>query len=166
MKSPLAQPIDKQLLDKTSRKALDAPRKRINHNFHHPGDTIQRFLNAIEPDSYIRPHRHANPLREEIFMVLRGRGGVLIFNDHGIINAIHLLDSTMGYWGADIPGGLYHTIVSLQSGSVFYEVKQGPYNPDTDKGFAPWSPAEGSIEAAAYLKQLRDKINDYQATLK
>jgi cupin fold WbuC family metalloprotein len=42
----------------------------MNYNFHQAEDCLQRFLNAIEPESYIRPHRHINPEREEIFLLI------------------------------------------------------------------------------------------------
>lgn len=161
----IAQPIDQELLELTTKKALKSPRKRMNHNFHQPEDVIQRFLNAIEPDSYIRPHRYINPDREEIFLVLTGKGAVVMFDDNGAIEKIHLLDASLGFWGVDIPGGLYHAIISIEPGSVFYEVKQGPYDPEADKGFAPWSPKEGSEEAAEYLIQLRQCVIDHRLTL-
>ena len=160
-----AQPIDQDLLEQTTKGALKSPRKRMNHNFHQPEDVIQRFLNAIEPDSYIRPHRHINPDREEIFLVLKGKGAVVFFDDNGGVNNIHLLDASPGFWGVDIPGGIYHAIISIEPGSVFYEVKQGPYNPDADKGFAAWSPEEGSKEAIEYLNQLRQSVIDHRLTL-
>lgn len=147
--------IDKSLLDRVSQQARLTPRKRMNHNFHQSTDSVQRFLNAIEPDSYIRPHRHINPNRDEVFLVLRGKGGVVQFNSEGQITGVHKLDISQGCWGVDIPGGIYHTIVAIVPGSVFYEVKPGPYNPDADKGFAPWAPPEGSESAVPYLAYLK-----------
>lgn len=35
---------------------------------------------------------------------------------------------------------------------MFYEVKQGPYDPQRAKEFAPWAPLEGTPEALAYLQ--------------
>ena len=159
------QPIDRSLLQAVQQKALDSPRKRMNHNFHEPQDTVQRFLNAIEPGSYIRPHRHLNPVRDEIFLVLKGKGAVVVFDDLGRIETIHPLDTTEGYWGIDIEGGAYHTIVSLEEQSIFYEIKPGPYNPDADKGFAPWSPEENTEMVKPYLKKLEDKISKHFANL-
>jgi cupin fold WbuC family metalloprotein len=164
MKSSLPQPINQSLLLQTSKKALLSPRKRMNHNFHQPQDVIQRFLNAIEPDSYIRPHQHVNPNREEIFLILKGSGGIIVFDHKGAVEDIHLLDVSMGFWGIDLPGGVYHAIVSIEPGSVFYEVKQGPYIPNTDKGFASWAPEEGSKEATAYLNHLKQLVINHRST--
>ena len=57
--------------------------------------------------------------------------------------------------GAHVPSGVYHTVVSLERGSIFFEAKAGPYEVLTDKDFAPWSPPERNPDAAAYLEKLR-----------
>ena len=39
--------------------ARESPRRRVILPFHkHSGDPLHRMLNAVQPDSYIRPHRH------------------------------------------------------------------------------------------------------------
>lgn len=158
MSSFKIQPINANLLDSVHQKATQSPRKRMNHNFHEPEDTIQRFLNAIEPGSYIRPHRHINPKKDEIFLILKGKGAVVIFDDSGNITSIHPLNTKKGYWGVDIEGGVYHTIISLAKGSVFYEIKAGPFRSDADKGFAPWAPEENTEGAKTFLNQLEKKV--------
>ena len=147
--------INQDLLQRVSKKAKEAPRRRINHNFHQLPDPVQRFLNGIEPDSYIRPHRHIDPLKDEIFLVLKGKGAVFIFEEDGTISETCLLDPEKDLWGVDIPGGLYHCIISLEEGSVFYEVKQGPYLPATAKHFASWAPEENTPESQKYLEKLK-----------
>lgn len=146
--------IDQELLAPLSQQARQNPRRRLNHNFHQPEEVINRMLNAIEPDSYICPHRHLNPPLAEIFLVLRGWGAVLLFDEQGRVEEVQRLDPRTQSWGVEIPAGCYHTIVSGSVGSVFYEVKQGPYDPKRAKDFAPWAPEEGSSQAPAYLKQL------------
>ena len=48
--------ISQQLLDNVSAAAQSSPRQRKNFNFHQRDDQIcHRLLNAIEPDTYIRP---------------------------------------------------------------------------------------------------------------
>ena len=65
--------INEQLLDETQAKALQSPRLRMNYNFHERlDDPINRLLNAMEPGTYLRPHRHLNPAKDEIFLLLRG----------------------------------------------------------------------------------------------
>lgn len=152
------QPIDITLLNKVRHKAVHSPRLRMNHNFHEPEDTVQRFLNAIEPGSYVRPHRHINPKKDEIFLVLTGKGAIVTFDNLGGVSAVYPLNPQKGYWGVDIEGGVYHTIVSLAPGSVFYEIKSGPFDPEADKGFADWAPEEKTEAAKTYLNQLEAEI--------
>ncbi|MCA1745626.1 MAG: WbuC family cupin fold metalloprotein, partial [Bacteroidales bacterium] len=54
--------INSRLLDALSLEAKEHPRKRKNHNFHTSlADPINRMLNAVEPESYVRPHKHEKP---------------------------------------------------------------------------------------------------------
>lgn len=161
MKEETVAVINSELLDQTSHRASGNERKRINHNFHQPPDVVQRFLNAIEPESYIRPHRHLNPPRDEVFIVLRGKGAIVLFDEEGTVVNVVALDPSIEAWGADIKGGVFHTIVSLEAGSVFYEIKPGPYDPDADKGFAAWAPEEGSSDVNNYLHRLKQTIRQF-----
>jgi cupin fold WbuC family metalloprotein len=54
----------------------------------------------------------------------------------------------------DIEPGVWHTLTPLADDTVVLEIKRGPYCAETDKTFAVWSPEEGAVEAADYLKQL------------
>lgn len=58
-------------------------------------------------------------------------------------------------FGVHIPAGEFHTFVSLESGTVFFESKAGPYRPLSPEEKAPWAPGEGNAEAAGYLASLR-----------
>lgn len=54
--------INEALLDETTGRAKQSPRLRMNYNFHeHLDDPVNRLLNALEPGTYLRPHRHLNP---------------------------------------------------------------------------------------------------------
>ena len=48
-------PIDTDLLAKVCAAAAASPRLRSNHNLHCLGDLVQRFLNALQPGTYVRP---------------------------------------------------------------------------------------------------------------
>ena len=150
--------VTPNLLDEVSLLAKKAKRRRTNHNFHQLEDRVQRFLNAIEPDSYIRPHRHLSPPKEEVFFVLRGKGAIVEFSDEGKITKVLELDPKKGQLFVEVPAAIWHTVVSFEDSSVFYEVKKGPYEPTTDKDFAHWAPDEAAPEAEAYLNQLKQQI--------
>lgn len=151
--------IDNALLDQVTQKARSSPRLRMNHNFHSgPEDTLQRMLNAMEPGTYLQPHKHENHDKREVFFALRGSLCVIEFNDEGEIIDHTILDAGNGNYGAEIPERTWHSIISLESGSVAYEVKDGPYAPINDKNFASWAPEEGSPEVESYLNQLLAKL--------
>jgi len=59
---------------------------------------------------------------------------------------------------ADVPNGLFHTAVALESGTVFFEAKAGPYLPVSDEEKAPWAPEEGTPQAEAYLALLAARV--------
>ncbi len=146
-------------LDVLSRGALENPRRRLNLNLHDDfRDPCQRLFNAVEPGSYIRPHRHTDPSRPECFVALRGRFVLLIFDDDGAVtNTAHVAPDGPGL-AVEVPPGFWHSIVALEPGSIFFEAKPGPYVPLTDKDFAPWAPAEGSAEALWYMETLYEAI--------
>ena len=147
--------IDQNLLDQISAEARENPRQRKNFNLH-SGDEFccHRLLNAIEPDSYIRPHRHLDPSKDESMVMLRGRMGVLVFDEAGNIQSQTMIAVSGNAVAVDIPHGLFHTVVSLESGTVFFESKAGPYLALTDGEKGGWAPAEGVPEAVYYLESL------------
>ncbi|NJC87582.1 MAG: cupin fold metalloprotein, WbuC family [Desulfuromonas sp.] len=145
-------------LDDLSRAAQAGARRRLNLNMHADyADPCQRLFNAVEPGSYLRPHRHTDPPKPECFVAIRGRFLLLIFDDAGrIVERIELAPDGPVV-AAEVPPGTWHGIVALEPGSIFFETKPGPYTPLSDKDFAPFAPAEGSEQAGEYLKSaMRD----------
>lgn len=150
--------INRQLLDQVTAAAKDSPRLRNNWNIH-PSDDFpaHRLLNAMEPGSYIRPHRHLDPLKDETFMIVRGRLGILVFDDNGRVTEKLLLDAAGENIGADIPSGVFHTAVSLAEGTIFFEAKAGPYLPLSDSEKACWAPEDGTA-SENYLSALKSEF--------
>lgn len=151
--------INENLIEKVSAIARSSIRKRTNLNFHDKSEALmQRMLNAMEPGTYIQPHKHENPDKSEAFFCLRGKILVVEFEEDGQVRDHILLDASKGNYGCEINPRTYHCIVSMETGSVAYELKDGPYDPTIDKHFAPWAPAEGDPDAADYLKNLLKKL--------
>ena len=147
--------IDDALLDAVSAEALASPRRRKNRNFHDSDDhPAHRLLNAMEPDSYIAPHRHADPLKAETMIVLRGRLGLIEFDAGGHVLRIVVLGENCDAKGVDILHDTWHTVVALEPGTVFIEAKAGPYRPHRMEERAAWAPLEGDAGAPAYLQEL------------
>ena len=150
--------IDESNLRTLSDEAKQSSRKRKTYNYHKSFDeNINRMLNAIEPLSYVQPHKHEDPDKVEVFLVLKGRLLVVIFDDKGN-NESTILDNKEGKYGIEIPPKVWHTIISLEQNTVIFEVKDGPYNPETDKNFAKWAPKESDADAADYIKRILDRL--------
>jgi cupin fold WbuC family metalloprotein len=151
-------PINDILLQETIKQAKESSRKRKNFNFHKSLDAnVQRMLNALEPGTYVQPHKHENPDKVEVFMVLKGKILVIEFDDAGLIVEHIVLSAASGNLGVEIPPKIWHCIIPLESGTVIYEVKDGPYSPIDDKNFAPWAPKEGESGCNEYNKTLLKK---------
>lgn len=144
------------LLGELSARAAASPRRRANHNLHPAlADPVQRLLNAMEPGTYVRPHRHLAPEPKwELFVVLAGAVAVLLFDDTGTVVERLELVADGDLRGVEVPAGCWHSLVVLRPGTVLFECKQGPYVALSDKDFAAWAPAEGEPGAAAMLARL------------
>jgi cupin fold WbuC family metalloprotein len=151
--------IDQSLLDELCADAAASSRRRKNRNFHpydeHPG---HRLLNAMQPDSYIPPHRHLDPNKDETFVVLRGLLGLVLFDDAGVVARAVKVGAGGAAIGVDIPHGTWHTAIALEPDTVFLEAKAGPYLPFTEAERAPWAPAENTPEAVPYLATLKARL--------
>lgn len=112
------------------------------------------MLNALQPGSYVRPHRHLLPPKAESSVLLRGSIGFITFHDDGRVDRQLVLSAGSSSFGVDCQPGPFHTLFALEPDTVVFEVKPGPYDPASDKDFAPWAPEEGSPEATAYLERL------------
>lgn len=120
--------IDKALLDEVSAKAQVSERLRMNFNLHDSLDSgVQKLLNAMEPGTIVPVHRHEDTA--ETYFLLRGRMIVRFYDDNGNIREQAELSPEDGQYGIDIPVGQWHGIEVLESGTVIFEVKQGPYKP-------------------------------------
>lgn len=138
-------------------------RMRQHRNLHQSyDDPCQCLFNAIEPYSYIQPHRHgSNPSDERLFAV-RGLMALLIFNEIGRV--VDIVKFGTEKYGDDIAVGvsisshIWHTVVALENGSILCEVKAGPFDPNQPKDLATWAPSEGSAGATDYLNSLYEEI--------
>jgi cupin fold WbuC family metalloprotein len=151
--------FDETYLSDLSARAETNSRRRQHLSIHQSyQEPCQRLFNAIEPDSYIRPHRHATDPRDEFLLAVRGEMALLIFDDSGAVTRVQRFASEK-YGpafaaGIEVPASTWHTVLALQPGSVLLEVKAGPFDPAQPKDLAPWAPEEGSVDATRYLQAL------------
>ncbi len=154
--------FDRQYLKALTNDAATSARRRQHRNIHqHYQEPCQRLFNAIEPDSYIRPHRHASDPRDELLIAVRGVMALITFDDHGTVTGLVRFGSEKYEKdiavGAEVPANTWHTVVALEPGCVLLEVKAGPYDPSQPKDLAPWAPEEGSDLAQNYLNVMRHR---------
>ena len=83
------------------------------------------MLNAVEPGTVVPIHRH--PTKDESFVILRGKVRVTTHKDDGSIIEEVVLSRESGNYGVDIPKNVWHKLESLESGSVIFECKEGPF---------------------------------------
>ena len=124
--------LQSAILDKLTEEAQSSPRLRMNHNLHESfDDSVQRMFNAIEPGSEIPSARH--PYSSETLILLRGRLRVLIYNSQKEMMEDVILDLAIGNIGYHIPKGTWHRVESLESGTVVFETREGPYTPVSEE---------------------------------
>ena len=141
--------------------AKKSKRKRAILRLHQHEEPVQRMINALVPGTYVRPHKHENPDKVELFSILKGKATVLKFNTIGEVEAVLDLDEQGPIKIIEIPPRTYHSIVALQP-SALLEIIDGPYVEATHKQMAPWAPAEGSPKASDYLIYMTSIVHNWQ----
>ena len=151
--------INQGLIEPIVKESQDSPRKRKNFNFHpKASDSMHRMIHASNKGTYVQPHKHENPDKTEAFIILKGKVLIIEFNDLGEITDHIIMDSSTENYGVEIPPRVWHSLITLEDNSVFYEVKNGPWDPSDDKFFASWAPKEGDVEAENYMNSLLQKL--------
>ena len=118
--------IDQQTLDSLTAQAKESPRLRMNLDLRNsPADQSQRMLNAIEPGTVLPIHRHRTT--SETVVCLRGHFVEYFYDADGRLT--DTIDMVPGGTLINIPAGQWHNLVSLESGTVLLEVKDGAYEP-------------------------------------
>lgn len=121
--------ITQTILDKLTAEAKASPRLRMNLDLRNSSeDKSQRMLNAIEPGSVVPIHRHRET--SETVVCLRGKFVEEYYDDleRMCTDAIQVQPGGPVV-AINIPAGQWHTIRSLESGTVIMEIKEGPYKP-------------------------------------
>lgn len=121
--------ITQTLLDSLTEQAKASPRLRMNYDLRNSAeDKSQRMLNAIEPGSVIPIHRHQKST--ETVVCLRGK---LVWEYYDELERICTESIEVSPNGPvvalNIPIGQWHTLRSLESGTVILETKDGAYEP-------------------------------------
>ena len=120
--------INNDVLDELTAKAKVCERLRMNYDLRTSlDDTSQRMLNALEPGTVVPIHRHRTTA--ETVIIVRGRVKEFLYDECGNL-VEEILMEVGGYCPVlQIPAGQWHTIESLESGTVIFEAKDGAFAP-------------------------------------
>lgn len=120
--------FDKKLLDELTQAAKENPRLRQNYDLRNSeADTSQRMLNALEPGTEVPIHRHRTT--SETVAVLRGTILQCMYDEEGNETESFKVGPTEECVGFSVPAGVWHRSISLESGTVILEAKDGAFMP-------------------------------------
>ncbi len=118
--------IDKELLDKLTEQAKASQRLRMNYDLRNSAeDRSQRMLNALEPGTVMPVHRHLKS--SETVVCIRGHFEEYFYDDNGVLT--DTIDMVPGGVVLNVPIGMWHSLKSLESGTVLLECKDGRWEP-------------------------------------
>ena len=118
--------INKGILDNLTAQAKASPRLRMNLDLRNSSeDGSQRMLNAIEPGKVMPIHRHRKS--SETVVCIRGHFEEYFYDEAG--NLTDTFDMRPGGLIVNVPIGQWHSLKSLESGTVLFECKDGAYAP-------------------------------------
>ena len=118
--------IDQHTLDILTAEAKASPRLRMNLDLRNSTeDASQRMLNAIEPGTVMPIHRHRTS--SETVVCLRGHFKEFFYDDSGALTEV--IDMVPGGVVVNVPIGQWHSLESLESGTVLLECKDGAWEP-------------------------------------
>ena len=125
--------VDETIIKELTEQAKANPRLRQAMDLRNsPEDGSQRMLNALEPGTVMPIHRHL--ASSETVVILRGRIRWLFFDDNPNLNPNEpteevILDTNGDVRMLNVEKGRWHSLECLESGSVLFEAKDGPYHP-------------------------------------
>ena len=120
--------ITKEILDDLTAKAKNNPRLRCNLDLRNSSDEqSQRMLNALEPGTVMPIHRHHDS--SETVVIVRGKIQWVFYDENGNETERVVLDADGDPRMLNVEKDRWHSLVCLESGSVLYESKDGPYHP-------------------------------------
>ncbi len=136
-----------------------SPRRRARINAHPDGeDALHEMIIAIDPSSYIRPHKH--PGKSEAFHIIQGEVDIVVFGDDGEIERVVELGPPGGrrafYYRMSTP--FFHTLIIRSDQLIVHEITNGPLR-STATTFANFAPdGRDAEQAVAYQADLVRRV--------
>ena len=140
-------------------------KRRARINAHPDGeDALHEMIIAIDPTSYIRPHKH--PGKSEAFHIIEGEVDIVVFTDEGEIDRIVPLGppgSGRSFYYR-MSTAFFHTLIIRSDVLIVHEITNGPFRPSATV-FADFAPDDREAEkAAAYQAELLRRVTALQGT--
>lgn len=151
-------PIGREQMESARQLAGESTRQRAVVRYHDHEEPVQRMVHALEPGSYVRPHRHQDPDKLEIFLALAGRAWLCRWSSDGELEQHVEIAPGGPIYGVEIPARAWHSLLAAAPGTVLYEIIEGAYSPSSHKDYAPWAPPEGTPEGDAFVEALRARL--------
>lgn len=124
-------------------------------------DSPQEMIICLEPQTYIRPHRHFG--RAESGLGLSGEADAVFFDEQGAITDVWPMgtyDSGLRFFYR-IQEPVFHCLVVRKTSFVFHEVSTGPFNRESTE-YAQWSPGESEPDKVQhFINKLYERIDNF-----
>lgn len=136
---------DNELFDSILLLAEASPRRRMHYDLRTEADApagvghdnwkdqSQRILNVMMPDTVVPIHKHS--FTSESIIICRGKVRVECYAEDATKISEHVLETGGECSGVQIPMGVYHTTRCIEPGSVIFEAKDRPYDPESTEEF-------------------------------
>ncbi|MDR9364884.1 MAG: WbuC family cupin fold metalloprotein [Balneolaceae bacterium] len=145
--------LSEKMIESGLRESRKSDRKRMILPIHREQDAkVQRMINFLQPGTYIRPHKHPLDHASESLVIIQGSIRFYTFDKGGIVSRFNKVNSKPLPGVVDIEPRVWHSFIVLEDDTILFECKQGPYDAETDKQFADWSPEEGSNKVKEWMK--------------
>ena len=147
--------INKQFMDELSTQARTSPRLRSHFSMHQSHqDLVQRVYIGAQPGTYVRPHAHMASHKWEYISIVRGAMDFLVFSPQGVLEQRIPLRVAGEITAIEIAPGTWHSLLVQEADTIFFEVKQGPFDALNNADFADWAPEENSAGVDRFMQSL------------
>lgn len=151
--------VDEEQIERGIAASRGSRRRRIILPLHRRQEApVQRMVNFLQPDTYIRPHLHPREDATESITMMQGRICFLVFDEEGSIEQMIPLGGEGEPRVIDLEPRVWHSFLVMEDDTVIFESKMGPYDTERDKTFAAWSPEEGTDEAMAWIREMKRQM--------
>lgn len=145
-----------EMIENGLKASRESERKRMILPIHRRQEAeVQRLVNFLQPETYIRPHKHPLNHATESIILLKGSIRFFTFDDDGEVLTEQVVSSTPIPGVLDMEPNVWHSFLVLEKDTILFECKKGPYNAETDKKFAEWSPSEGDQIVENWMQRLK-----------